>query len=753
MEKKLWKVLFILFLGLGLVLVTFPTVYSQDEASDEFTLEEITVTAEKRTQDVQKTAIAVTAIAGDAISEKALNTLGEVMKGLAGVEVAGSISGGQIYIRGVGAYGGGEPATAVMLDDVYSGRSLTISQAMYDVERVEVLRGPQGTLYGRNATGGLVNVNTKNPIDTFETLANFQLGDYNLKHFDGAVNMPISEKWAARVALLRETRDGYLSCGGNASNIFSTRIKLSYKPNDDLSVIGSFDYTWQKGHGNNTVPVPGSAGKLPTMFPWADSTIPANGWIVPAGALPEEAASEWDNDEWHPAGYLYSTRKVGTLAINWDLGWGQVTIIPSYSDEYSENIDNMLMGVGTSATKEFSDNDRQTSIRKTYSVETRLASPADSAFTWMIGVYGMKMDRPAAEEPQDPTTYDDSSWHYVTYRDPDTTYAIFGQTTYPVTDQFRVTGGLRYSTDENGMKYRYGNSNVDPSHPLYDGDSVYDSGMLSFEQSVSSLTYKAGIEFDAGDASMLYAQVATGFKQGGLNQTAPPSEYKPEELVAYEVGAKNRFLDGRMQLNLEGYYYQYTNMQAQFAEATTIGDSGSTGGRAPQKIFNAETGTNKGFDVEFDYLFTKNDKLKMTLAYINATYGKLTLPPNPDWGSTDSFPLTGRTVAMSPKWVFGLGYDHTWYAESGASVIAGFDTKISSGYYTTAEQYLAGAWQESYTRSNILVSYFSADGKWSSSVWAKNLEDDAQTLYIVPFYRRFINDPRTFGMTISFNFR
>jgi len=793
--KKLNINFFPIFLGLFLILGGLPIAYAQEQTSDEFTLEEIIVTAEKRVENVQKTSISITAISADDIRNEALNTLGAAMKDVAGVEVASSITGGQIYIRGIGAYGG-EPSTAVLFDEVYSGRSVAISSAMYDIGRVEVLRGPQGTLYGRNATGGIVNVVSNNPTDKLEILGNMQIGNFNLKHFDGAINIPLSEKWAARLAVLQETRDGYLSCGAADSNKLSARIKVLYNASDKFSILATFDYNWEKDHGNNTVPIPGSAGKLPMMGPpvgtpgvtmanygwkvpdengdgmaddfgdpstWGGGGPPGGpgaapidrtpdgipdivqtGWIVPGGA------DAWTNDKWHPAGSFTSKQKIFSLKVDLDLNWAQFTLIPSYTDVYSLNVDNMLLGIATSATGSLGTG--QGGNRQQYTAEARLASPADSAFKWLVGYYGQKMPQEDVNQ-QDPTTYNDANWHFVNKRDPDMTMALFGQATVPITDWFRVTGGIRYSTDSNSTDYRYGNSQVSPSSPFYadtNGTGVYDSGWLHYEQDVKSTTYKAGVEFDPGENSMVYAQVSTGFKQGGMNMSVPPSEYKPEELMAYEFGSKNRFMNSRMQLNLEGYYYKYTNMQAQMPARIPFGDTGTT--QDVQKIFNAKEGTNKGLDIELDYLITQNDKVNAALALVDAKYGELTLPSNPDFGGTEPFPLKGRQVAMSPDWVVKLGYEHTVNLENGAALTVGFDTKISDGYFTTAEQYLAGAWQDRYTRSNFNANYNTEDGKWVTSVWCKNLENHAQTNFIVPFYRRFVNEPRTFGATISFRY-
>lgn len=762
------------FYGVGFIFSGLTFVYAQD-TDDMFTLEEITVTAEKREVNVQDSALSVTAISGEDIRDRAQNSLENILRDVAAVSIGGANRGGNITIRGVGSYVDtslADPAVAVIEDNVYNGNSLTVFNGMYDLERVEVLRGPQGTLYGRNATGGTINVVTKKPIHDFELLGNFQIGDYNLQHFDGAVNFPLSDAWAGRVAVLREVRDGYLSSGDNDSNNFSVRGRLLFEPNEKLSVLATIDHYWERTKGGNTVPISGSAGNMPSFLGWtvpdvdndgvADDFIDENGdpypngipdivdtgWELPAGA------DEWTNDEYHPAGSLYAKRTTYSMQIDWEMGWGVLTAIPSYSDSYNHNIDDHLTGLSMSTDGTIGDGQIRT--RKQTTGELRLASKDGAAFEWIAGYYYMRSENTAPDMEEDPliaSEEEGGGWEFVTYYSPEETNALFGQATVPLTDRFRVTGGIRYSQDDQSKDYRYANANVDPSEELYaetDGTGVFDSGLLHYEQSVSSTTYRAGVEFDATEGSMLYAQISTGFKQGGLNRGAPPYEFEPEELVAYELGSKNRFLENRLQMNMEVYYYNYDNLQAQASQTIYIGDTGDTANM--MAILNAEEGTNKGAEIEIDYLLTQNDRVIGSIAYSKAEYGTFILPANVIAGTTEPFDMTGRPVSWCPEWSGTLAYEHSWLLDNGASVTGRVDTKISDGYYATVEQYLAGAWQESYTKSNANVTYSNPEGTWSTSVWIKNIENDAQKTWVPPFYRAMVTDPRTFGLSVSFRY-
>ncbi|MDB9822236.1 TonB-dependent receptor [Deltaproteobacteria bacterium] len=643
--KKYCMVFFTLVLGL--TLAGLPSAYAQDE----FTLEEIVVTAEKREVNVQDTAMSVTAVTGADIRDKAQNTLEDVLRGIASVEVAYANRGGQINIRGIGSYVDtslADPAVAVIEDNIYNGNSLATFGNMYDIDRVEVLRGPQGTLYGRNATGGTINVLSRKPIHEFEIMGTLQLGDYNLKHFDGAVNFPLSEQWAARVAVLRETRDGYLSTGDMDANTLGARAKLLWEPNDRFSVLATWEYFWQQDHGSNSVPIGNHQGNLPQLGPpWtggytvpdrngdglADDFLDANldqtadlmtlipppnpappgppipplfiagpdglpdgdgiadllqtGWILPAGASP------WTNDEWHPGGSSYITKRAYSLEINYDFGWSSLTAIPSIAESYNHNVDSHLAGISQSTDGTLGEG--QKNEREQTAGEIRLTSPAESNWFWIAGYYYMKSDNSRGGFlEQDPTTYKDNRYHTASTKNPITSSAVYGQTTYPLTDRFRVTGGIRLANDAEDRDFRIGLS--DPT-----GTVLYDSGWMHYASDVDSTTYKGGIEFDINEGSMLYAQVATGFKQGGLNNSAPPNPFEGEELTAYEVGIKNRFMENRMQLNLEAFSYTYDQMQAQMPIFLPVGDTGQVD--MVMGILNAKEGKLSGIDIEMDYLF------------------------------------------------------------------------------------------------------------------------------------------------------
>ena len=433
---------FVLMLG-GLS----PGFAQQDQ--DTFMLEEMTVTAEKREENVQKTPISITAITGADIRENAQATLESVLRDVPALTIQKSPQGGQIYIRGVGANGDSnwvDPSIAITMDGVYTGRAESVFAGMYDIDRVEVLRGPQGTLYGRNATGGTINVITKNPGYEFESIVNFQAGNYQLFHFDGAVNAPLGDKLAFRVAALREHRDGYFSNGGMESNLTGVRVKLLYEPTEALSVLLTGDYSNQDQLDNTTVGYAHTSG--PPFFQW--EIDPDDPWFV---------------DPMHPADEKDDTFKTVSLKVDYDLGWSLATIIPAYTHSSrfvrTDLIGGLFNGPGN-PPKNPEDLPASTLDEDQYTIEARLASPEESTLKWVFGGYYLTTKN-------QPTTGQSFSTEYESYGNnrPASSIAAFAQATYPVTDRFRVTGGLRYTRDE--KKVDYGIRSI--YGPAYDTDS------------------------------------------------------------------------------------------------------------------------------------------------------------------------------------------------------------------------------------------------------------------------------------------
>ena len=472
-------------------------------------LEEVVVTAQYQAQDLSKTPISLTAITAEDLERNNIQNLNEILNDVPGVKLIRGPQGSFFQIRGISSIqGGGEidPGMSFNIDGIYNPFSSAGLMAFYDVARIEVLRGPQGTLYGRNAISGVVNVITRDPeFDGFGGNARVAVGNYSAQSILGAVNIPLGDRLATRLVSQYQKHDGYMTGGHDDSNTMSHRGKVLFKATDDLQLGFTFDYghVWMKGIGTARV------------LPFADN---------PWEALPDRV---------RPFQYTIAIGYAGL--VQWNAGPVTVTYIPAYK---SNDWDNQATN-GIFITK--------TSIWDTQIThELRVASnDTDSRFHWQAGAFyydagnRQKLDFTLFRVDQQVDTKSS---------------AAFAQGNYSITDRTRVTAGLRFTRDkktEDGQNY---------------AGSVLQGSVQDSHSSWDSWTYKLGLERDLFDASMVYASVSTGFKAGGVSLSqGPAATFEPEELTAYQAGIKSRLFDDRLSINAEAYYYDYENYQATYS--------------------------------------------------------------------------------------------------------------------------------------------------------------------------------------------
>ncbi len=728
-------------------------------------LETVTVTAERKVANVQKTAISISTISGRTITATAQTTIADVLQQVPALTVAGDAHGSQISIRGVGSNGDSnfiDSDVTMMYDDVYNGRAEGGSTAMYDVNRVEVLRGPQGTLYGRNAAGGVVNILSNDPsLAKFAGGVNFSYGNYDLRHADGFVNVPITDVLAIRGAADVTRRNGYINNGGFGDHAAGYRVKLLYQPNSDFSAIGTIDYWHQTGLGNSTVSAanPVDYGGFPPFFNW-----PVN---------KKDPWTQLDSD--HPAdtdNYKFVTY---SLHVNYALGdIAQITFIPSYSYNSRFELSNLVTGDTPQIDSTLSGGSYQD---KQFTGELRVSNAKGSRVTWVAGLYYLH-DENFGSAAGETTTVTAGQWYRQFGENaPTSSKAVFAQVTYPVTDKFRVTGGLRYTEDQKEIGFGVCTTVISsltctsPSSSYY-----YYLPEVNYSAKYDALTYKAGVEYDLTPTAMGYAQVSSGYKAGGFSTNAyPPVSYEPEKITAYELGLKSRWLDDTLQINAEAYYYKYRNLQIQYSfngcppvppsvadAAAAAGGTGSfcaadtgayaAGDQGPflQYVTNAASSFNTGLEAEMKWRFTPEDEFDFSPTYLDARYGAF----NADTGLTY---LKGRPVIENPKFTFLAAYQHDFELPDGTLTLHG-DVKYSTGYYLNVAETSNGGFPGEYDYQNCFfienanLTYVPVNNRYSVTLWGKNLADKAAKDFAFPLGRVMLNDPRTFGATVSYKF-
>jgi iron complex outermembrane receptor protein len=732
-----------------------PLLLAQTQGASDSTLEEVVVTAEHRSADVQKTAIPMSVVTGAEIAKKGQTTIDEVLRDVPAIQIQSSPQGADVVLRGVGGNDTGgisqDPDVSTFTDSVYSGLSATNLGSLYDVGRVEVLRGPQGTLYGRNSAGGAINILTNDPGSAFGAGVNVGVGSLNYRHLDAYVNLPASSTLGFRIAVDRDLRDGYYSNGAGELNNAGVRLKGKWTPSDAFSLLARIDYWRQQGYTETTVPIANS-GAPPPFLP----THPENPWNAET-SFPLNAQPVGNDNKI----YTYS------LQADWNLGFGTLTVIPTYtrSTQIQYGCGGLFINPPGSCTTVANGN---TVTGKQQTLEARLASPESSAIKWVIGAYSL--DNKADQAGPAPGGAGGVSWYATQSSNarPSSSYAGFGQLTYPFSDKLRGTVGARYTVDEKKVLYGVCSS--------VDGvtcDGRYTSPVANIKNSYNSSTYKLGVEYDLNPTAMAYLQVSSGYKAGGYSTAiTPPTPYLPEKLVNVEFGIKSRLLDDKLELNGDIYFYNYKDQQielhptlawtdilpAQYIPAAYLPGGAQANTYTPILDVNAGDSKFKGVEAQMRYQITAHDLFSLSATYNHAVYGHFVVPigggpPGINYGTATSYDLTGKQEGHAPLWSGNVGYQHV-FEIGGNELTFNGNVRLQTENYTTIQQWFANGHtiQPGYHQSDLNVTYGPKAGNWSVGVWGKNLENNAVVTYVYPFFRQTLDISRTYGANVSYKY-
>jgi iron complex outermembrane recepter protein len=779
MKRKLYYVLITFIIGLVFSLSGVSTLLAQETKAEEFTLEEITVTAAKRTENQQKVAIGMETISADQIKETGMNNLDQILNNVSNVIINKSQDGVRITIRGLADTGSAQhgmavtmPTVAVNMDGVYSNRKDT-SSGLFDLERVEVLYGPQSTLYASNSPGGIVNVVSANPkLDKYEFSGLMEYGNYNLLHTEGAMNAPISEKVALRAAFTTSIRDGYLSNGGDNEDSKSARLKLLYQFSDKLSFV----LTGEESKSSTQ-----RSGGVTSFY---------NGYYQGTPAV--KVTDYWYTADVLPAPSTDINKKV-TGRVEADLGFSTLSLLPSYSKRSGHMEERMEMAGEITLNK-----GDTSAIEK--SIELRMASSSDFFFKWIAGFNyykatnvqnslgfdgsgNAKMSTIAATG--DATIYQigDVVQEFRNMDSVETAKAIFANITYPVTDTFRVTAGYRYSWDSVIM-------HNNETRGIRGGP---DAGLLeftpeTFNDPYADPDYKVGVEYDLGANSMVYADYSTSYRVqamgGGGPGTSSSQKKVPEKLKAYSAGTKNRFLDNKLQVNGSAFYYSYTGFKAGDMQTGWFGGEQNldnpaywTNAYTQNDPNSSQTGNGRmiGADVQTNLILSADDMLNLSVSYLKSEWTDLTFdyyydylitgvsgPPGSGYTRANIVPAdtvsyNGKPMTMSPPWTISGSYSHNFNLPNGSYIKAQIDERYKTGYRMSwKDSDYPYNYQEACHITNLSAAYTNADGKWTLSAYVRNLENYAEKrAYMTPGGGAGITtlgSPRTYGGVLSVKF-
>lgn len=692
---------------------------------------DIIVTAQKRAESLQRVPLAISAFSGDTLAQRNIGDLPQIATIVPSVNIQQRLGFGVVTIRGIGfdqLTAGADSSVAIHQDGVYQARPTTALSGFFDVERVEIARGPQGTLYGRNATGGAVNIISRKPTAEPSGYLDISYGNYNALTAEGALSGPLAgDKILARLAVKIDQHDGYgtnLKTGRDVDSLNSraARLTLEFRPTEDLRVTIAGDVYRQLDSAN--------AIHLAGFYnPCAPAPVPAGtrfgcGTSFGGNVAPNIRDSASNVDP-------YNSRTVYGVA-------GTVEY------ELSDNITlRDLVAYRHTTTDLFADNDGTDFFvfnigryerSKAFSNELQLVGDA-ARLKWIVGGYYFH-DKVFANGYGDfgPATLLD----YLFQQGELTTesLAAFGQATYELNDWLSLTAGGRYSHEKKSLfdeRLRSGAPRVSP----YAG--------ITREVTFSAFTPKVGIEIKPSQALLIFGNVQKGFKSGGFAVGAEAPAFQPEMLWNYEAGIK--WTSGRDRINLTAFHYDYSNVQV--GRVFTVGTTLFT------QIQNAAGASITGLELESDIGITGNLRADLTASYIDGHYTSYTTidPNRVALGPQD---LSGNSLPQLSKFSFNLGIQNGWDVGSGRVTLRGEMFHASRYYFSPFN--VASFSQPSYQLYNAFLNYSDND-HWSASLFMRNIAN--KTVVAGGFLSSTLNGspqnvallaPRTYGVKVGYKF-
>jgi iron complex outermembrane receptor protein len=680
-------------------------------------LEEIVVTAQKRSENLQNVPISITALEAVTADKLGVNHVNDLAFSTPGLVMHHQALTLQPTLRGIAqtnAAAGDESPISIYVDNVYYASMTGGIFSFNNIERIEVLKGPQGTLFGRNAVGGVIHVITKAPSETPSVAAHVGYGNYNTYEGDFYGATGIREGVATDLAIyFRRQKDGFgtnLTTGHDtfASRDFAIRNKWLLKPTDSAEITLAADYT----HGED--PMGLAKDSLP-------GTTKKNGPPHRGGFFDLQG----DVDD-----KVVFRQWGGSAQVDQEFGWSNLVSITAYRETSPYYIwDNDATALPAN---------KRTSNNKThqFTQEFQLISLPGSPIKWIAGLFYLN-NRAFVSAVQTGT----SVARPVTFRQTDATnktesIAGFGEVTVPLGASTNVTAGLRYTSDKQHI-----------SGAIYSDSGLAPRSIVNNEATFGKLTWRLSIDHRFSNDLMVYASYNRGFKSGVFNATAPADPaVKPSVLDAYQAGFKSEWLGGKLRLNGSAFWYDYKDIQL---TATLVGVS---------RLYNAGAGRIKGADLDFEFIPVHHLRLSGGVAYTDATYtdfqGAPTATPNPTGGGYNVAPAdaTGNEMIYTPKWSYNVSALYNIPTSIGAFDIAG-NLYYNGGYFPDpANQF----YQKSYHLINGSIGWTSNNEMFSAKLWAKNLTNVHYYNHITlstEFVSASPSPPRTFGITLGFKWR
>ncbi|MEJ7926359.1 TonB-dependent receptor [Sphingobium sp. AN641] len=762
---------------------------ADDAASTASADDAIVVTARRRDEDAQDVPIALSVIGSETLAKTGNYTLSQVQQLVPSLQVYSfNPRNTNINIRGLGANvsltnDGLENGVGFYLDNVYYGRPGQSQFDLVDLQQIEVLRGPQGTLFGKNTTAGAINITSKAPSFTPEFYGEASGGNYGYHQLRASLSAPIiADRVALRLSVADTHRDGFLTNlhdGSKAQDYdnFSVRGQLLIKPTDTVSIKLIGDYSSQKQNFVLSIPVA-------YVTNYDGGALLANNIALRAARagyslLPARPFDRLGDSDAHYQANMKSYGVSGQL--DWDLGGTALTAVTAYrwwDWDPANDIDNTGLSIFVKG--------QQANRQRQFSQEVRLASQGERTIDWVVGAYyfwqtirgyGEVAYGPAAANWNLPAANQAianaalNGFEADSYSEPRTkSYALFGQANWNISDRLSLTGGLRYThEDKTGIYRQFWVAGTDLStlsatdaqaatafRNAFNPRTSYSIGLK--DDSVSGL---ATLSWKAARDVLVYGSYSRGNKSGGLNLTNIPAGFttsalavRPETVDNFEIGLKSQWFDNRLTANVAGFWTNVKDYQTAITAFNALGNG-------VQYISNVPKVRSRGFEGDLTYAPSQWVSLTASGSYVDATYRDYANAPqalenNPApvaaGGLGPTQDLAGVQLPGVPKFTYSLGADVAQPVGGGdIAVYAHADYSHRSSFNTSSNN-SRYAQVPGYGILNARLGIRTESGRWDVSIWARNLTDtnyyQALSAAATGFITGTIGDPRTCGATI-----
>jgi iron complex outermembrane receptor protein len=743
-------------------------------------IEEVVVTAQKREERLQDVPVAVSALTAQALVEKNVATLQDLSASVPGLVVASNTNFGSapISIRGVGGANGGgnvfaDEPVAVYVDGAVVGRLRMSTADLLDIGGVEVLRGPQGTLYGRNSTAGAVLLRSAEPTADPSGFARFTIAEHGTYKATGAVSGPLnaSGSLTGRFAAGYSDSEGWAhdadgsTIGG--SNSASVRGFLRWKPTDTLRLDLIAEHVDMK--------VRPALIAVSDVSNFRDAAANPTGSNVVLPYTPRPNLRRLLDDNQFALGKTFTKTRGDNITLKGDLELGSLTLssisnFRSWAQRGAQDSDGTLVDPPTPLfvtgdVPSIGENDGHF-VDSQWSQELRLASNGGGPLEWMVGAY--VYDEKNKISPIRIRNYlagpgtapGFGSGTEVTFNAAQNTWAwaLFANATYEVTDRLSATLGGRYSHEEKDFINRQIVKTINVFDPP--GPTIFPAGTplaalsADLSDSWSNFSPRVVVDYKFTPAIMGYASYSKGFKSGGFNafNASPAStSFKPEQISAIELGLKSDLFDRRLRLNLAAFDYDYTNLQVRTPVPT-----GGVG------IETADKAVSRGVELEANWAVSQAFRIDANVSWLDAKFKEGTVSAvqvssfvfgaNPAVVAEN---VAGNRLSRAPEWQGAINGRYTWETGLGAVTAQGSYRYQGGVFFLETQQnqptFHEGPWSQVDARLALAAS----DGKWEVAAFGSNLLDDRHLSQITAFFalpNASVNEPRTFGLQLNLKY-